>query len=70
MIEVTVLYHDKKEFKIGCDPDTTGEFEKIKDEKEDAQEVYDLIYLLITTRQFENLEIDEDIIIELKEFDD
>jgi hypothetical protein len=69
MIEVTVLYHDKKEFKFGCDPDTTGEIEKIKNEEETAIELYNTIYSLISD-EFPELEIDEDIIIELKEFDD
>ena len=43
--------------------------EENEDEKEDAGELYDTIYLLVTS-QFENLEINKDIIIEFKEFDD
>jgi hypothetical protein len=68
-IEVTVLYHDKKTFKFGCDPNTAGEFEKINDEKEVSEELYKTIYSLIND-EFPELKIDKDVIIEMKEFDD
>ena len=43
--------------------------EENENEKEDARELYDTIYLLITS-QFEELEIDKNVVIEFKEFDD